>query len=152
MLLPVLALILSVGCSNRPVADPPAGPGEPTIPATPPDGFLISDDSVAALYAKGRQIYVHPRVAGPYPPDVVLITFRPTATQDEKQAALDIVGGCVIGGGWGAYYVLVPLDDSAQGAVWTAIDRLVMLPQVLRADPDVLAGLVVHTSHPDAKH
>lgn len=129
-----------------------AVPGEPTIPATPPLGYLISDDSLAVLYAKERQIWVHPRVAGPYPPDVVHITFRPTATQDEKQAALDIIGGRVIGGRSTAYYVLVPLDNSAQGAVWTAIDRLVMLPQVLHADPDVLAGLVVHTSHPDAKH
>lgn len=149
MLLPVLALILSVGCSDRPVTDPTAGPGEPTIPTTPPDGFLISDDSVVALYAKGRQIYVHPRVAGPYPPDVVLITFHPSATQDEKQAALDLVCGRVIGGGWGAYYVLVPLDDSAQGAVWTAIDQLVVLPQVLHADPDVMASLVVHASRPE---
>ncbi len=126
-----------------------AVPGEPTISATPPDGFLISDDSVAALYAPARQLYVHPRASGPYPPDVVLISFKPSATLEEKQAALDLVGGRVIGGGWGAYYVLVPLDNSAQGAVWTAIDRLVTLPQVLRADPDVTAGLISYSRRPD---
>lgn len=32
-----------------------AVPGEPTIPATPPDGFLISDDSVTSLYAPARR-------------------------------------------------------------------------------------------------
>jgi hypothetical protein len=127
-----------------------AAPGEPTIPAEIPNGFLISNDSLAALYAPSRSVYVHPRMAGPYPPDVVLITFQPGAALEEKQAALDVIGGRVIGGLWGAYYVLVPpTSNSSEPPVWIAIDRLSVLPQVRRAIPDVTVGLINHSRLPN---
>jgi hypothetical protein len=82
---------------------------------------------------------------------VVLLQFRPTATLAEKQAALDMVRGSVIGGGWGSfYYVRVPNDDNPDGGAQTAIDRLVTLPQVQRAMPDITIGMVPFSGRPCA--
>jgi hypothetical protein len=124
-----------------------ATPSEPKVPGQAPSGFLIPDDSVANLYALTRAI-MGPRVSGPYPPDVVLVTFHPWATGEERQSALDYVKGRVIGGGWDAYFVLVPADGSA-APLWPAIDKLLTLPQVDRAIPDVTAFLTPNSRSPN---
>lgn len=109
-----------------------AVPGEPTIPATPPNGWLIPEPEVDALFAHSNLIIEHSRVSGPYPRDVVLVLFNPESTAEERQAALDQVGGTVVGGDGVHYYLRV---SSGAEPVWWAIDRLVSLPQVQEADP-----------------
>jgi len=115
-----------------------ATPGEVPIPAEPPVGFLISDDSLEALYADRRLIFGHERMAGPYPPDLVMVTFVRGASQPERQAAIDLVRGSLIGGAWDAYYILVP-PDGTPDPVWQAVDVLSSLPQVHLATPDVMS-------------
>ncbi|HEY7767954.1 hypothetical protein, partial [Longimicrobium sp.] len=124
-----------------------ATPSEPKVPGQAPSGFLIPDDSVANLYALTRAI-MGPRVSGPYPPDVVLVNFHPWASGEERQSALDYVKGRVIGGGWDAYYVLVPADGTA-APLWPAVDKLLALPQVSNAGPDVMAYLTPNARIPN---
>lgn len=77
--------------------------------------------------------------------DVVTVHFHRHATQAERQAAVDAVGGVLEGGSWAtnAYYVRVPADSSRPPA-WTAMVRLRSLPQVSRATVYAL-----HLMHPD---
>lgn len=114
------------------------------VPATPPVGFLIPADSINALYSHPNLIYVHPRSSGPYPRAVVLLSFHKTASQAERQAAVDAVGGRVIGGD-GVFYLVKVEDDPAAAKLWAAIDLLKTLPQVSFAGPDVRLSIVPAT-------
>lgn len=107
----------------------------PGVADTVPTTFTISSDSLNALYAPGKLAYSHPRASGPYPRSVVLIRFQPNATADEREAAINKVGGNTIGGDGIFYYVLVP-DDGSANPLWQAVDQLRALPQVKDADPD----------------
>jgi len=117
-------------------------PGEPSIPDEAPQGFTISADSVDVLYARARQVYEGPNYAGPFPPDVVLVSFRSGATVQEKQVALDLAGGSVIGGLGGIYYVHIPVSNpSTDQELATIIEKLEKLPQVEWASPDVTGNV-----------
>jgi thermitase len=111
-------------------------PGAQPVASTAPDGWLIPEDSVTPLFEQQNLIIAHPRMSGPYPRNLVLIAFKPEATADEKQAAVDQVGGTVVGGDGAHYYVHV--TDGAE-PVWLAVDRLSGLPQIEHAVPYVFA-------------
>jgi hypothetical protein len=129
---------------SEPVHSDPAGsvapenPGMPRIdpehgawiPAAPPSGWIVDDDSVRAILSRERLVFVHPRMSGPYPPDVVLLRFTPVSTLAERRRAVELAGGTLVGGDGSHHYVLVGLecDDLP---VWCAIDRLSELPQVI---------------------
>ncbi|MFN8575090.1 MAG: hypothetical protein U0132_23760, partial [Gemmatimonadaceae bacterium] len=72
--------------------------------------------------------------------NVVTILFQASATLAQRQAAIDSVGGIVVGGiraagtPDGRYLVLVASDSTGNG-VFAAIDRLQRLPYVLFAGP-----------------
>jgi len=95
-----------------------------SVPAIPPDGVpaWFYDDSSYTNNGLGFQ----KRVIG--------VKFRSGATQSERQAAVDAVGGSVIGGrrasiGEGFYHLLIA--DNGTGAQLTqAIQTLQALPQV----------------------
>ncbi|HEX8391418.1 MAG TPA: S8 family serine peptidase, partial [Longimicrobium sp.] len=80
----------------------------------------------------------HPRMSGPYPRNIVELYFHPSATLEDRQSAVDMVNGRVIGGGGGGgfYYVLVPTTTG--DALWAVIDSLSALPHVRLASPDIL--------------
>lgn len=110
--------------------------GEQPVPVSVPDGWSIPEDSVNQLFAPQNLIMVHSRMSGPYPRNLVAIAFKSEATLDEKQAAVDQVGGTVVGGDGAHYYVHV--TDGAE-PVWLAVDRLSGLPQIEHAVPYVFA-------------
>jgi subtilase family protein len=66
--------------------------------------------------------------------EIVIVEFKPSATQSQRQAAVDLVGGSVIGGvpssaGEGHYYLQI--TDSTRGAgLVSAVQQLESLPQV----------------------
>lgn len=63
--------------------------------------------------------------------NVLMIDFRPSATQEERQAALDVVGGRVVGGQHGAYYATIPTPDTNYLLhLSNAVQALAKLPQV----------------------
>jgi hypothetical protein len=103
------------------------------------DHFLIPADSVAKLYAARRAVSNNPRMGNAYPRDIVLIAFRAGTPSEELQAAINLVGGSVIGGYAHHHYIVkLASADSAGNALWSAIDRLRSLPQVEQAYPDLL--------------
>jgi len=65
---------------------------------------------------------------------VITVTFAEGATQQQRQAAVDLVNGCVVGGyGYsrrfeGDYYVRIP--NATPSTLAEAIMRLDSLPQV----------------------
>lgn len=118
-----------------------AAPGQQWLTTTSaPRGWTISADSVAKLYAPGNAVRTHPRLNGPYPRSIVNVIFKRSASLDERQAALDLVEGHVIGGMGGLIYQVLVADDGTGNPLWAAIDRLVKLPQVEVAEPELITG------------
>ena len=117
-----------------------AAPGEPAVPETAPNGWLIPMDSVDVLYSLENTIVEHPRMSGPYPRNIVLLYFRPGSTMDERQAALESVNATVIGGD-GFFYLAQLKDDGREELLWRALDRLATFPQIELADPDVRGNI-----------
>jgi hypothetical protein len=64
-------------------------------------------------------------------PDLLLVTFRPSATEDERSAVAQEVGGTLIGvsqhAAPGSWYLRVPGSGVDPGIA----DRLILLPPVL---------------------
>lgn len=104
---------------------------QPMGPRAPLD-WIIPEDSVNKIFTETNLIYEHPRISGPYPRDLVMLFFAPGATEDEKRAAVDYVGGTVVGGNGAHYFVRV---TNGAEPVFTAIDKLKALPHVKQAIP-----------------
>lgn len=73
--------------------------------------------------------------------NVILMTFELSATQEQRQAAIDLIGGEVIGGLSGAEYLVKVADDGTSAPLRRALDRLNSLPQVGVAIPWFLDGM-----------
>jgi hypothetical protein len=112
------------------------------VPEVAPHGYLIPEDSVAALYAPRTAAMDHPRMSGPYPRNLVMVAFQRSATRDERQAAVDLIGGRVIGGLGNVFYYVLIEDDGTANPLWEAVDLLSALPAVSEAGPDVLTGSI----------
>jgi hypothetical protein len=73
-------------------------------------------------------------LGGVFLKNIVIVEFKPSASQSERQSAVDAVKGSVVGGvpsraGEGHYYVSVP-DSTQGGGLVSATQRLRSLPQV----------------------
>lgn len=106
------------------------------VPAEPPDTLP------AWVYADSNIVSGSPYSSAPFLRDIIVVTFRPSATQAERQAAIDLVGGVVVGGARspgaeGDYYVRVATGDRGRTLVETA-KRLSALSQVLTATLDTV--------------
>jgi hypothetical protein len=79
-------------------------------------------------------------MTGPYPRDIIWVWFRDGASQAQRQAAIDSIDGIVVGGyryrPGGVYYVRIKQDGTA-GPLHIAIKKLMTLPQVMAATPDL---------------
>lgn len=79
-------------------------------------------------------------VSGSYVRDLAMVLFRADATQAQRQAAVDLVHGEVVGGhrlangADGYYFIRIPGDDYPR-PLMRALDKLRPLPQVLSATP-----------------
>lgn len=108
-------------------------PAEQNVSATPPDsipewfnsdtGMIGPTDSIGFRFTK----------------NVVLVIFTDSSTIADRQLAVALVNGKVIGGepverGSGAYYLWVE-DDGTGSQLWTITRRLSALPQVRLAMP-----------------
>lgn len=106
----------------------------PWVPARPPSGWLLPSDSVAAMLDRDNLVFEHPRMSGPYPRDLLMLQFAPASSLAERRAAVDRIGGSVVGGDMAHYYVRLRLD-CPDLPVWCGVDRLAGFPQVLAAAP-----------------
>ncbi|WP_420129260.1 hypothetical protein [Longimicrobium sp.] len=73
--------------------------------------------------------------------NVVRVEFRPDASQEERQSAVDMVGGSVVGGGAGFYYVRVPSNGTLP-SLESYFVTLSRLPQVRSATPFITSGAI----------
>lgn len=108
------------------------------MPEAPPDG--LSWEVATEIYAPTNVVSGDSVMTGPYPRDVIWLWFNDDATQAERQAAVDSIGGEVIGGAairpGGVYYVRIE-DDGTAGPLHAAIAKLRTLSQVRLATPDL---------------
>ncbi len=83
-------------------------------------------------------------MTGPYPRDMIWLWFYDDTPYADRQAAIDSIGGTVVGGypfrPGGAYYVRICHDGTA-GPLHRAIRRLQALPGVRLATPDLEMAL-----------
>ena len=104
------------------------------VPMSPPDSEP-SDLRDSTKWVSGE-----PHYAGLILRDIVVLIFRPGTAQADRQSAIDLVNGTVVGGypvpnTESAYLVRVP-SDSALEPLFQAISKLRGLPQVSVAMPD----------------
>lgn len=126
-----------------------ARPSEPKVPAGSPDSVPSS------LFASGNIGTNLPGLHGTYLRNTIGVLFEASASLEERQAALDVVGGTVVGGRRfteteGMYYVTIPVNGTGTALV-SASDRVASLPQVAAATPVFMenAADVVDFRRPD---
>lgn len=104
-------------------------PAEQNVALLPPDtvpSWVHADTNVAPPTDSSR---------GHFAKRIVIVAFRPTATLADRQLAIALVNGVVVGGmhspdgSIGTYYVKVP-DDASEHGVFAAMRALDALPQV----------------------
>jgi hypothetical protein len=106
----------------------------PLVPAVPPDS-LPPDLTDSTKWVTGGSYY-----SGTILRDILIVRFRQGTSQAERQAAVDLVNGTVVGGrrfskADGLYLVRVPTDGTIE-PLFEAIAALEALPQVSTAMPD----------------
>ena len=109
------------------------------VPALPPDSI-----SSATWLALHDTLNLEPASAAypiPFPRNLILVTLRENTPLGEKQAAIDAIGGQVVGGNpignGGVYYVTIASDGTTT-PLFNAIAQLKSLPQVLLATPELV--------------
>jgi hypothetical protein len=113
-----------------------AVPGEPRVPAVPPDSVP------EWVYAESNMTNNNsPHMSGRFPRNVLWVIFDRSATQEEKQAAIDFAGVEVAGGDpiLRAYLVRVQ-DDGTTYPLFEAREKLRSLPQVRFMFVDAMMG------------
>jgi hypothetical protein len=109
------------------------------VPASPPS--LAPRE----LWTRENQMQDSIFTRGSFLRDIAAIRFKPGASQRERQAAVNLVGGNVVGGiplgnGDGYYLVRVPGDGTAR-PLFKALQRLRALPQIDSAAPQYVGIL-----------
>jgi hypothetical protein len=137
-----IALLLSTACHHGNIPgqnklDPSQVRGRTVVSMSPPDTMADWVSSSSNWVTNTTQI------AGMFVKDLVLIRFVAGATQQQRQEAVDRIGGTVVGGVpfyggvEGVYYVQLPADPTNE-RVFAAIDTLNAQPQVENALPDLI--------------
>lgn len=121
-----------LGAQEAPACPSPRGP----VPDPLPRALLISPADSAALSSMANQLWTSDRMSGPYPRNVVNVSFVRGTPAAQVQAAVDRVCGEVIGPGAVGVLVRIPTDGT-HDALWAAVDALAALPQVELAAPDL---------------
>lgn len=100
-----------------------------TAPAVPADS--IPSATFSQLHAPSNMPVIDGKKY--FPQDALTVMFHETATQAEKQAAIDLVGGEVIGGArvhaGGEYFIRI-VGDGTLATIMNAISTPQALPQV----------------------
>lgn len=108
-----------------------AAPSETPVPATAPD-FMPDWLDADANWLNDTPCF------GKAVGNAVIVTFCATATQEERQAAVDFVGGTVVGGMYGGpdgSYIIKIADQPSGEALCSSLKALSALPQVEVANP-----------------
>jgi hypothetical protein len=117
-----------------------------TVPAAAPDQVPLEE--VEDSRAPENILTNDPRIPGRIVRNKLWLLFRDSASVEQREAAVDLVQGVVIGGrriGPNPYYYLrIPANpDSGAGPLAAAIRTLAVLPQVQHVMPDFVTGPAV---------
>lgn len=104
------------------------------VPIVPPDTIP------GWIYAESNLETNSSYMSGTFVRNIVVILFTPGATQAQRQEAIDLIAGQVVGGNrtmptGGEYFIRIE-DDGTAAALFRAIERLEALPQVEYAVPE----------------
>jgi hypothetical protein len=122
---------------NTAVAGPVSqGKGRQVVPARAPDtvpAWIYDDSSI---------VRVPDRRPDPFVKDLIAVLFAPSASQAQRQAAIDAVDGTVVGGARlngvdGLYLVSLP-RDTTHSRLFQAMVTLKAMPGVVSAQPDYI--------------
>lgn len=111
-----------------------AMPGEPRVPMTSPDS------TPAWFYEPQNSTACSGVVPADCLPNVAVVYFHSTSTQEERQAAIESIDGVLVGGGTGSYYVKLPADTTT-GTLQAAMSGLARLPQVKGVYPYITTSV-----------
>ena len=106
------------------------------VPDFPPESIPIS--TWKAMHSPSNMEKSSSEWSAPFPRNVVLLMFYEQTSRDEKQRAVDAVGGVVVGGGRlskGGYYYIRIQDDGTSAPLFRAIEKLMSFSQVRTATP-----------------
>jgi hypothetical protein len=117
-----------------------------TVPVPAPEEVPL--DELEDSRAPDNIVTNDPRIPGRLVRNKLWLLFRDSASAEQRQAAVDLVQGVVIGGrriGPSPYYYLrIPANpDSGGGPLAAVIRTLAALPQVQHVMPDVVTGPAV---------
>ena len=135
-LLALLCVLAAAPAGAQQGAGAGCGGSRGPVPDPLPRALLLSSAEIAALSSWTNQLWTSDRMSGPYPRNVVAVSFVPGTPPAQIQAAVDRVCGQVIGPGFAGVLVRVPTDGT-HDALWAAVDALAALPQVELASPDL---------------
>jgi hypothetical protein len=110
-----------------------------TVPATPPDSV-----PTAVLNEIGNLMTIVRDSQGTYPPNFVQVLFQRSAAQADRQQAVDLIRGEVVGGvplTEGGIYVVRLAPGATLDSLRAVISTLKALPQVVVAMPVYLGEL-----------
>jgi hypothetical protein len=103
-------------------------------------------------YEEHNLVYDDHRMGGPFPRNLIVVLFQTGATLTERQEALALINGEVVGGSRhgtsGTYYIRVE-DHGTADPLFAAIAKLETLPQVAVAIPDILINIDIHYLRPN---
>lgn len=103
-------------------------PGEDGVPMRAPEHIP------SWLYDPANSVRCEGLLMGDCVPNVLKVWFHSSATQSEREAAVELIDGTLIGGSNAGYYVQIPMDPTL-GKMSTALNRLRQLTSVLDAFP-----------------
>lgn len=117
-----------------------------TVPVAAPDQVPLEE--LEDSRAPDNIVTNDPRIPGRLVRNKLWLLFRDSASAEQRQAAVDLVQGVVVGGrriGPSPYYYLrIPANpDSGGGPLAAVIRTLAALPQVQHVMPDVVTGPAV---------
>jgi hypothetical protein len=123
-----------------------AGTNVFTVPVPAPDQVPLEE--LEDSRAPDNIVTNDPRIPGRLVRNKLWLLFRDSASAEQRQAAVDLVQGVVIGGrriGPSPYYYLrIPANpDSGGGPLAAVIRTLAALPQVQHVMPDIVTGPAV---------
>jgi hypothetical protein len=100
------------------------------VPVEPPDS------TPSWVYSPENMTSTSPYMTGEFPKNVLWVGFSPSATQAEKQRAIDAVDGEVVGGmRRSGFYIVRITDDGTTRQLFDAVRTLNSIPQVRFAGP-----------------
>jgi subtilisin family serine protease len=109
-------------------------PGEPDVPPAAPDSVP------AAVYDQTKITWNDPVLRSAVFRNLVVISFHPWATAEDRMAAVNRTNGTVVGGerltASDGLYVVRFTENGTTAALRQALDRLAVLPQVAFASPE----------------